>query len=127
MLPGSVLMQAQPISGPHARVFRLEQVLAEHRVGSLPHVLATAELAARTGKPAIAKCILHDVLDRHWSELQENQYLFASALCVALAALAFDTAAAMINRRCGTGDWFSVGVEEGRDWHADVVCWKVDR
>ena len=119
-------MQASLSSESSPRVARLEQVLAERPAGSLPHVLARAELAAQTGEHAAAISTLHDVLGSHWSELQANHHLFASAFCVAIAALDFDAAAAMINRRCDTGDWFSVGVEESRHRNADVVRWDIE-
>jgi hypothetical protein len=120
------LVQASLSSESSPRVARLEQVLAERPAGSLPHVLARAELAAQTGEHAAAISTLHDVLGSHWSELQANHHLFASAFCVAIAALDFDAAAAMINRRCDTGDWFSVGVEESRHRNADVVRWDIE-
>jgi hypothetical protein len=119
-------VQASLSSESSPRVARLEQVLAERPAGSLPHVLARAELAAQTGEHAAAISTLHDVLGSHWSELQANHHLFASAFCVAIAALDFDAAAAMINRRCDTGDWFSVGVEESRHRNADVVRWDIE-
>jgi hypothetical protein len=54
-----------------------------------------------------------------------NHNLFASGLWVAIAALDCDTAAAMINRRCDTGDLFSVGLEESNHSHDNVLRWDI--
>jgi hypothetical protein len=49
--------------------------------------------------------------------------LFATALCVTVGARDFAAAAAMLNHRSQTGDWFSLGVEESD--HPCTIRWEI--
>jgi hypothetical protein len=104
---------------------RLEQLLSEQPANSVPYVLAKAELAASSGEHDVASSFLREVLSRSWSDLEGNHDLFAKALGVAITALDLDTAALMINRRCGTGDWFGVGLEENSHQRMEVFRWEI--
>jgi hypothetical protein len=75
--------------------------------------------------PAVATFPLREIMSLSLNDLQSNHTLLASALGVALAAFDLDAAALMINRRCETGDWFEVGVEDNGHPHVDVIRWEI--
>ena len=111
------------ISSP--RMAFLEQILAEQPAGSIRCILAKAELAALSGQLATAASSLREIATRSWTELQGSHTLLASALSVAIAALDLDTAALMVNRKCETGDWFGLGVEDNRHPYVNVIRWEI--
>ena len=102
-----------------------KQILARQPTNDAQSLLARAEIAALSGKHDNAKSILAGVLDESWPYLQRDYLLLASAILVAITGNDLNTAARILNRICGSGDWFSVGQESTEIPYLLAVRWEI--
>jgi Glycosyl transferase family 90 len=119
------LNQEPKLPIPNPRIARLEQVLAKQPANGVRHVLAKAELAILSGQHAVATSLLHQIITNSWDAIHGNDALLASAFSVAIATFDMSSAELIVNRKCGTGDWFGIGVEDHIYPTLNVIRWDI--